>query len=69
MSINSGAAVIGTAGSGISASIIANSLEGSNVDLANEFTKMIIAQRGFEANSRVVTTSDAILGELINLKR
>jgi len=69
MSMNSGAAVIGTAGSGIRASIISNSLEGSNVDLANEFTKMIIAQRGFEANSRVVTTSDAILGELINLKR
>lgn len=69
MSMNSGAAVIGTAGTGIKASIISNSLEGSNVDLANEFTKMIIAQRGFEANSRVVTTSDAILGELINLKR
>jgi flagellar hook protein FlgE len=69
MSMNSGAAIIGTAGSGIKASIISNSLEGSNVDLANEFTKMIIAQRGFEANSRVVTTSDAILGELINLKR
>jgi flagellar hook protein FlgE len=69
MSMNSGAAIIGTAGSGIKASIISNTLEGSNVDLANEFTKMIIAQRGFEANSRVVTTSDAILGELINLKR
>jgi len=69
MSMNSGAAIIGTAGAGIKASIISNSLEGSNVDLANEFTKMIIAQRGFEANSRVVTTSDAILGELINLKR
>jgi flagellar hook protein FlgE len=69
MSMNSGAAVIGTAGAGVRASIISNSLEGSNVDLANEFTKMIIAQRGFEANSRVVTTSDAILGELINLKR
>jgi flagellar hook protein FlgE len=69
VSMNSGAAVIGTAGAGIRASIISNAVEGSNVDLANEFTKMIIAQRGFEANSRVVTTSDAILGELINLKR
>lgn len=69
ISMNSGTAVIGTAGAGINASVISNSLEGSNVDLANEFTKMIIAQRGFEANSRVVTTSDSILGELINLKR
>lgn len=69
VSMNSGSAVVGTAGAGIKASVISNSLEGSNVDLANEFTKMIIAQRGFEANSRVVTTSDAILGELINLKR
>jgi flagellar hook protein FlgE len=67
--MNSGSPVIGIAGSGIQASVISNALEGSNVDLANEFTKMIIAQRGFEANSRVVTTSDAILGELINLKR
>ncbi|HGJ65459.1 TPA: flagellar hook-basal body complex protein [bacterium] len=69
VSMNSGSPVIGIAGSGIQASVISNALEGSNVDLANEFTKMIIAQRGFEANSRVVTTSDAILGELINLKR
>ncbi len=69
VSMNSGAAVIGTAGAGIRASIISNSLESSNVDLANEFTKMIIAQRGFEANSRVITTSDTILGELINLRR
>ncbi|MGQ9608254.1 MAG: flagellar hook protein FlgE [bacterium] len=69
VSMNSGAAVLGTAGAGIRASIISNSLESSNVDLANEFTKMIIAQRGFEANSRVITTSDTILGELINLRR
>jgi flagellar hook protein FlgE len=69
VSMNSGPPVIGAAGSSIRATIVPGALEGSNVDLANEFTKMIVAQRGFEANSRLVMTSDAILGELINLKR
>ncbi|HEX2965980.1 MAG TPA: flagellar basal body rod C-terminal domain-containing protein [Syntrophorhabdaceae bacterium] len=46
-----------------------NSLEQSNVDLATEFVKMIVAQRGFQANSRVITTTDEILAELMNLKR
>lgn len=50
-------------------SIIAGQLEMSNVDLTNEFTEMIIAQRGFQANSRIITTSDEILQELVNLKR
>lgn len=44
-------------------------LEMSNVDLAREFTSMIIAQRGFQSNSRVITTSDEILGDLVNIKR
>ncbi|MEZ2656634.1 flagellar basal body rod protein FlgG [Aneurinibacillus aneurinilyticus] len=44
-------------------------LEMSNVDLAEEFTEMIVAQRGFQANSRIITTSDSILEELVNLKR
>ncbi|WP_391121267.1 flagellar basal body rod protein FlgG [Psychrobacillus sp. L3] len=44
-------------------------LEMSNVDLSEEFTDMIVAQRGFQANTRVITTSDSILEELINLKR
>ena len=62
-----GWAVGGTAvGLGI---VQAGSLEMSNVDLANEFTDMIRAQRGFQANSRVITTSDEILQELVNLKR
>jgi flagellar hook protein FlgE len=39
------------------------------VDLATEFVKMIIAQRGFQANSRVITTTDEILAELMNIKR
>ncbi len=56
----------GTAGKG---EIKANSLEQSNVDLASEFVKMITTQRGFQANSRVITTTDAMLEEVVNLKR
>lgn len=50
-------------------SIIAGQLEMSNVDLTSEFTEMIVAQRGFQANSRIITTSDEILQEVVNLKR
>lgn len=52
-----------------STGLISGGLEMSNVDLATEFTEMIKAQRGFQANSRVITTSDEILQELVNLKR
>ncbi len=48
---------------------ISGSLEMSNVDLSEEFTEMIVAQRGFQANTRIITTSDEILQELVNLKR
>ncbi len=48
---------------------ISGQLEMSNVDLSAEFTEMIVAQRGFQANSRIITTSDEILQELVNLKR
>ncbi|HLQ98636.1 MAG TPA: flagellar hook-basal body complex protein, partial [Candidatus Dormibacteraeota bacterium] len=51
------------------ASIISGALEMSNVDLAEEFTEMIVAQRGFQANTRIISTSDEILQELVNLKR
>lgn len=51
------------------ASIVSGSLEMSNVDLATSFTEMIVAQRGFQANTRIITTSDEILQELVNLKR
>lgn len=54
---------------GISGSLTAGALEMSNVDLANEFTQMITTQRGFQANSRIITTSDSMLEELVNLKR
>ncbi|MDC3414131.1 flagellar basal body rod protein FlgG [Aquibacillus sp. 3ASR75-11] len=51
------------------ASVVSGALEMSNVDLAEEFTEMIVAQRGFQANTRIITTSDEILQELVNLKR
>ncbi|ENH98233.1 flagellar hook protein [Gracilibacillus halophilus YIM-C55.5] len=51
------------------ASIVSGALEMSNVDLSEEFTSMITAQRGFQANTRIITTSDEILQELVNLKR
>lgn len=49
--------------------IVAGQLEMSNVDMTNEFTEMIVAQRGFQANSKIITTSDEILQEIVNLKR
>jgi len=67
-SANSGTAQIGqpnTAGRG---TIATGFLEGSNVDLAQQFTNMIMAERGFQANSRVITTSDEILQDLVNIK-
>ncbi|MGN7174933.1 flagellar hook protein [Paenibacillus sp. FSL R5-0490] len=67
-SINSGTANINVAGDG-RGSIASGSLEMSNVDLSEEFTEMITAQRGFQANTRIITTSDEILQELVNLKR
>ena len=66
---NSGNPVLGFAGTSNQSSITSGALESSNVDLAAEFTNMIIAQRGFQANSRVITTSDEMLQELVNLKR
>lgn len=68
-SVNSGTAQLGQAGTGSLGTLANNTLEMSNVDLASEFTNLIVAQRGFQANSRVITTSDEILQELVNLKR
>ena len=65
----SGAAIVGTANSGGRGSISSGSLEMSNVDLAQEFVKMITIQRGYQANSRVITTSDEMMQELNSLKR
>jgi flagellar hook protein FlgE len=68
-SVASGQALPGVAGTGRLGSIAPSSLEMSNVDLAEEFVKMITTQRAFQANSRVITASDEILTELINIKR
>ncbi|HEX2996580.1 MAG TPA: flagellar hook protein FlgE [Anaerolineales bacterium] len=67
--LNSGDPQIGTAATGGRGGIATSYLEASNVDMAQEFTNMILAQRGFQASSRVITTSDEILQELVNLKR
>ena len=66
---DSGQAMTGVPQSGRLGSISPSSIEMSNVDLAQEFVKMITTQRAFQANSRVITASDEILAELINIKR
>ena len=66
---NSGPALVGVAGVGGRGVLSSGALEMSNVDLAEEFTGLIVAQRGFQANSRVITSSDEILQDLVNLKR
>jgi flagellar hook protein FlgE len=67
--VNSGTPQLGAAGTGSRGELMSGSLEMSNVDLAQEFTNLIIAQRGFQATSRVITTSDQVLEELVNIKR
>jgi flagellar hook protein FlgE len=65
----SGTAAMGTAGSGGRGATSAGALEGSNVDLAEEFVGLIQHQRSFSANSKTITTADEMLQELINIKR
>ncbi len=66
---NSGLAKVGEANSGGRGGLTPSALEMSNVDLSQEFSNMIITQRGFQANSKIITTSDTMLEELVNLKR
>ena len=66
---NSGEPQIVVPGAGNAGSIKGGSVEMSNVDLSQEFTNMISAQRGFQANSRIITASDEILQDLVNMKR
>jgi flagellar hook protein FlgE len=68
-SANSGQKVVNTPGIGGAGTTNAGSVEMSNVDLSQTFTNMITAQRGFQANSRVISTADSMLEELVNLKR
>lgn len=67
--LNSGEPQVGAANTGGRGSISSGYLEASNVDMAQEFTNMILAQRGFQASARVITTSDEIMQELVGLKR
>ena len=68
-SINSGDPQVNKPGAGANSLLQTGALEMSNVDLGKEFTTMIITQRGFQANSRVISTTDQMLEELVNLKR
>ena len=68
-SANSGSGVMGFALEGSQSQLTSGALEMSNVDLAQEFTNMIVAQRGFQANGKVVSTSDELLQELMQIKR
>jgi flagellar hook protein FlgE len=65
----SGAPVIGVAGTGGRGVITGSALEGSNVDIATEFSNMILTQRGFQANAKVITTFDQVTQEAINMKQ
>lgn len=67
--VNSGDAEYGTPGDDGIGLLNPGTLEMSNVDLVSEFTDMIVTQRGFQANSRIITTTDAMLEEIVNLKR
>lgn len=66
---NSGPAQVGQAGQSGRGLVTPGAVEMSNVDLSQEFTDMIVTQRGFQSNSRIITTSDEMLQELVNLKR
>lgn len=66
---DSGAPVTGAPGTNGLGSIAPNALEQSNVDLGTEFVKLITVQRGFQANSKIITTTDDMLNDLINIKR
>jgi flagellar hook protein FlgE len=68
-SASSGTPTYGVPGIGGNGTLTVGSLEMSNVDLAQEFTNLILAQRGFEASSKVITTSDQVLEDLVNIKR
>ena len=67
--VNSGVPQLGVPGAVGTGSLTAGALEMSNVDLAQEFTSLIIAQRGFQANSKIISASDELLQDLVNLKR
>jgi len=68
-SVGSGQAAIGTAESGGRGAVVAGALELSNVDITEQFTSLIVAERGYQTNSRVITTADEVLQETLAIKR
>ena len=66
---NSGAFTMNAPGRGAAGSVAANSVENSNVDIATEFSNLIITQRAYSASSRIITTADEMLAEAIQMKR
>ena len=67
--VDSGNPIFNVPGSGGAGTLTANTLEGSNVDISDEFSKLIVSQRVFSANARIITTTDKLLEEVVNLKR
>jgi flagellar hook protein FlgE len=67
--VESGEARVTDAGTDGAGQLVASSVERSNVDIASEFTKLIVAQRAYTANTKVVTTADELLQDTINMKR
>ena len=66
---SAGARNIGVAGTGDRGSLISGALEQSNVDMAQEFTQMILAQRGYQANGKLITVADQLLLDTLNMKQ
>ncbi len=66
---NSGDPIIGAVGTGGNGAMQVGALEMANLDLAEEFTNMIVNQRGYQSNSRIITTSNEMLQELMSFKR
>ncbi|MBR1614102.1 MAG: flagellar hook-basal body complex protein, partial [Treponema sp.] len=68
-SINSGVANIGVSGVAGKGTLLAGALEMSNVDLTEQFTDMIVTQRGFQSNAKTIQTADTLLETVLSLKR
>jgi len=66
---SSGEPSVGTAGTGGRGTVVGSALEQSNVDMAAEFVNLIVAQRAYQANAKVITTTDEMYQDSINLKR
>ena len=69
MRLNTGEITPHKPGEGTTGKLISNGLEMSNVDISREFSEMITTQRGFQANTKIITVTDEMLQELVNMKR